>query len=65
MSPARLRAIVLLLVTNGCAINDLTRDHVLAIDALLTNWHGQGALNLPGAVSVERRHDRLNFTKDK
>jgi len=43
----------------------LTRDHVLAIDALLTNWHGQGALNLPGAVSVERRHDRLTFTKDK
>ena len=61
----RTRVIRQLAITNGCAINDLTRDHVLAIDALLTNWHGQGALNLPGAVSVERRHDRLNFTKDK
>lgn len=61
----RTRVIRQLAITNGCAINDLTRDHVLAIDALLTNWHGQGALNLPGAVSVERRHDRLTFTKDK
>ena len=61
----RTRVIRQLAITNGCPINDLTRDHVLAIDALLTNWHGQGALNLPGAVSVERRHDRLTFTKDK
>ncbi len=61
----RTRVIRQLAITNGCAINDLTRDHVLAIDALLTNWHGQGALNLPGAVSVERRHDRLTFVKDK
>lgn len=61
----RTRVIRQLAITNGCAINDLTRDHVLAVDALLTNWHGQGALNLPGAVSVERRHDRLTFTKDK
>ncbi len=61
----RTRVIRQLAITNGCPINDLTRDHVLAVDALLTNWHGQGALNLPGAVSVERRHDRLTFTKDK
>lgn len=61
----RTRVIRQLAITNGCTINDLTRDHVLAIDALLTNWHGQGALNLPGAVSVERRHDRLTFTKNK
>jgi tRNA(Ile)-lysidine synthase len=61
----RTRVIRQLAISNGCPINDLTRDHVLAVDALLTNWHGQGALNLPGAVSVERRHDRLTFTKDK
>jgi tRNA(Ile)-lysidine synthase len=61
----RTRVIRQLAISSGCPINDLTRDHVLAIDALLTNWHGQGALNLPGAVSVERRHDRITFTKDK
>ena len=47
----------------GCTVNDLTREHILAIDALLTNWHGQGPLNLPGNVNVERRHGRLNFYK--
>ena len=57
----RTRVIRQLAITNGCTINDLTRDHVLAIDGLVTNWHGQGPLNLPGAVNVERRHDRLTF----
>jgi tRNA(Ile)-lysidine synthase len=57
----RSRVIRQLAISNGCPINDLTRDHVLAIDALITNWHGQGALNLPGGVSVERRHERLTF----
>jgi tRNA(Ile)-lysidine synthase len=57
----RTRVIRQLAISNGCPINDLTRDHVLSIDALITNWHGQGALNLPGGVSVERRHERLTF----
>lgn len=57
----RTRVIRQLAITNGCTINDLTRDHVLAIDGLVTNWHGQGPLNLPGTVKVERRHDRLTF----
>ena len=45
----------------GCAANDLTREHVLGIDELLTRWHGQGALNLPGGVTCERRGGRLWF----
>jgi len=57
----RSRLIRQLAISNGCPINDLTRDHVLSIDALITNWHGQGALNLPGGVNVERRHERLTF----
>ena len=57
----RSRVVRQLAISNGCPINDLTRDHVLAIDALITNWHGQGALNLPGGVNVERRHERLTF----
>jgi len=27
----------------------VTRDHVLAVDALITNWHGQAAIQIPGA----------------
>lgn len=57
----RTRVLRQLAISNGCDINALTRDHVLAIDGLITNWHGQGPLNLPGAVNVERRSDRLTF----
>lgn len=60
----RTRVLRQLAITNGCDINGLTREHVLAIDGLITNWHGQGPLNLPGAVNVERRSDRLTFYKN-
>ena len=59
----RTRVLRRLAMDAGCTVNDLTREHILAIDALLTNWHGQGPLNLPGNVNVERRHGRLNFYK--
>jgi len=59
----RTRVLRMLVKDAGCTVNDLTREHILAIDALLTNWHGQGPLNLPGNVNVERRHGRLNFYK--
>jgi tRNA(Ile)-lysidine synthase len=59
----RTRVLRMLAKDAGCTVNDLTREHILAIDALLTNWHGQGPLNLPGNVNVERRHGRLNFYK--
>jgi len=28
--------------------HDLTADHVAAVDALVTDWHGQGPAHLPG-----------------
>jgi tRNA(Ile)-lysidine synthase len=59
----RTRVLRMLAKDVGCTVNDLTREHILAIDVLLTNWHGQGPLNLPGNVNVERRHGRLNFYK--
>jgi tRNA(Ile)-lysidine synthase len=33
--------------------------HVEALDALVTDWHGQGPLQLPGRVSATRRCGRL------
>ena len=62
-SAIRTRLIRKLAIEAGCAVNDLTREHVLAIDALVTHWHGQGPLNMPGGVNVERGHGRLNFYK--
>jgi len=33
--------------------------HVVALDALVVAWHGQGPVHLPGGITVERRADRL------
>ena len=50
----------------------LTRAHVTAIDALATQWHGQGGVAIPwartpappGRVLVVRRHDELRLTAE-
>jgi tRNA(Ile)-lysidine synthase len=33
--------------------------HVTALDALVTNWHGQGPVALPGGIQVSRRGSKL------
>jgi tRNA(Ile)-lysidine synthase len=43
----------------GAPGTDLTAGHVAALDALLTDWHGQGPVYLPGAITVRRRAGRL------
>lgn len=50
----------------------LTRAHVTAIDALATQWHGQGGVAIPwartpappGRLLVVRRHDELRLTAE-
>lgn len=42
------------LIESGCPTQDLTLDHVLEVDRLITDWHGQGPLHLPGSVNVRR-----------
>jgi tRNA(Ile)-lysidine synthase len=37
----------------------LSHRHVEALDALITGWHGQGPVHLPGAIEVARRRDVL------
>ncbi|TDC82316.1 tRNA lysidine(34) synthetase TilS [Micromonospora sp. KC606] len=37
----------------------LSHRHVAALDALVTDWHGQGATSLPGGLRVARRDGRL------
>ena len=39
----------------------LSRAHTLAISALVTHWHGQGEVSVPG-VRVDRRGGQLVFT---
>ncbi|MGH3446890.1 MAG: tRNA lysidine(34) synthetase TilS [Nocardioidaceae bacterium] len=35
--------------------------HVLAMERLVTDWHGQGAVDLPGHLRVRRDADRLHY----
>jgi len=37
----------------------LSHRHVEALDALITDWHGQGPVHLPGAIRVARVQGRL------
>ena len=55
----RRRALRRALVLAGCPAGSLTRDHVLAVDALVTRWHGQGPLSLPGGVRAVRSSGML------
>jgi tRNA(Ile)-lysidine synthase len=38
----------------GCPPGDLTYSHVEQIDRLVTDWHGQAGVDLPGAVRATR-----------
>jgi tRNA(Ile)-lysidine synthase len=37
----------------------LSHRHVAALDALVTDWHGQGPTMLPGGIAVARRAGQL------
>jgi tRNA(Ile)-lysidine synthase len=46
----------------GAPAGSLSAVHVAEIDALITDWHGQRGVDLPGGVRCERRYGRLHFT---
>jgi tRNA(Ile)-lysidine synthase len=43
----------------GAGGSALSHRHVAALDALVTDWHGQGAVALPGGILVARTDGRL------
>jgi tRNA(Ile)-lysidine synthase len=43
----------------GAPASELFYEHVLAMDALLTDWHGQRWVDLPGPVRCTRVDGRL------
>jgi tRNA(Ile)-lysidine synthase len=55
----RRRVIVLACAAAGVRAADLGAVHVAALDALVTDWHGQGPVDLPGPVSGRRDCGRL------
>jgi len=60
-NPAALRQRLIRLAVAGEFHVSLTRAHTLEVARLVTHWHGQGQLDLPG-VRVERRGGLIMFT---
>lgn len=50
-------------VTAGAIDSELSREHVLAVDALVTGWRGQVQVDLPGAVRAVRIDSRIEFLR--
>ena len=57
----RRRVLRLAAVDAGATVSELFRSHVLEMDRLVTDWHGQQWVELPGPVKVRREGDRLVF----
>ena len=60
MPPAiRTRVIRLMCLQCGSPADALGLDHVRRVDALVTDWSGQGEVALPGGVTAARAYGRL------
>ena len=58
----RTRALRSAAVEAGCPPGALSAQHVRRLDELVTSWHGQRWVDLPGKVRAERREGELFFS---
>ncbi len=61
----RTRVIRAAIYAAGAPAGMVTLEHVSAVEALISAWRGQGALNLPGGVKVERISGRLSLSQHR
>ncbi|MFC4783190.1 tRNA lysidine(34) synthetase TilS [Nocardioides sp. MAHUQ-72] len=62
LAPAvRRRVLRLAALAAGAPAAELFHEHVVAMDGLLTDWHGQKWIDLPGHLRCRREHGRLGF----
>jgi len=61
--PRAIRTRVVKAAAERAGLGSLTSAHIDAIDLLMTNWHGQAPLDVPGG-SVARRDDFLFFSAE-
>ena len=59
--PIRTRVLRAAAVDAGAPAGEVFHQHVLAVDALVTDWHGQKWVDLPGRVRAVRRDGVLAF----
>ena len=61
----RTRIIRAAIYAAGAPAGMVTMEHVGGVEALISGWSGQGALNLPGGVKVERISGRLSLSQHR
>ena len=59
----RIRVLRLAIFGAGAPPGSLSADHLAPIEALVTDWHGQGEVSLPGGVKVARISGRLSLLR--
>jgi tRNA(Ile)-lysidine synthase len=59
----RRRVVRLAAVEGGSNPSELFHEHVVAVDRLVTHWHGQKGVDLPGHVRAARAGGVLSFAK--
>ena len=57
----RSRVLRLAIFAVGAPPGSLSAEHLAPVEALITDWHGQGVISLPGGVKVERISGRLSL----
>ena len=62
-APIRRRVLRLAALAAGAPASELFHEHVLAVDALLTHWHGQKWVDLPGRLRCRRADGRLHLDR--
>jgi tRNA(Ile)-lysidine synthase len=62
--PRAVRTRVLRAWTRQAGAQPLSAERTAAVDSLITAWHGQGPVNLPGGVAVRRTSGRLEVYPD-
>ena len=59
----RTRVLRMAIYAVGAPSGSLSADHIAPIEALVSDWHGQGPSSLPGGVKVERKSGRLSLSQ--
>jgi hypothetical protein len=59
----RRRVLRLAALAAGSPASELFHEHVMAMDALITDWHGQRWVDLPGHLRFLRREGLLGFER--
>jgi tRNA(Ile)-lysidine synthase len=62
-TPIRTRVLRAAAVAAGAPPGETFHQHVLAVDALVTDWHGQKWVDLPGHLRAVRRNGVLRFER--